>query len=381
MYSVAVAAIEQAEYYPYGKQRFFFEDMIEACRDLGLQFFFFSPSDWQADREEIKGHVFEAGQWRSHLLPTLPSIVYDRSFSGEEVTKQQIARFRAWLSLPHCPVLCLNPPALASQLDDKPRFNEYLRQEGFPVLETQDLEEPLFMGLNWQKEMAYYLKPRSGSGGLGIYVLGVNSKGYYRLSNNLGDQYWDFENIEQAWVYIQKYIPCSLYFIQPKAKVLPYEGSPYDLRVLIQNRGQGQYLTTGMGLRLGQKEANVANLQMGGSALAPQVIGSYYRSFFGRDWTEELNLIEQISLACCRSLERSYGAFFEIGLDFLLTQDQGPIIIEGNARPSRWVFNVIADRFSNDNDTIQADYYRRLRELSVRMPGVYALALAKEQTT
>ena len=39
--TLGIAAIEQSEWPPYGKQRFYFEDMVNACSDLHLEFFFF----------------------------------------------------------------------------------------------------------------------------------------------------------------------------------------------------------------------------------------------------------------------------------------------------------------------------------------------------
>jgi hypothetical protein len=51
--------------------------------------------------------------------------------------------------------------------------------------------------------------------------------------------------------------------------------------------------------------------------------------------------------------------------------------MEGNARPSRWVFNVLADRFS-DNPEKEA-FFKNLRKESVRMPGVYALSLFEQE--
>ena len=47
--------------------------------------------------------------------------------------------------------------------------------------------------------------------------------------------------------------------------------------------------------------------------------------------------------------------------------------MEGNARPSRWVFNVLADRFSDNPE--KGAFFKNLRKESVRMPAVYALSL------
>ena len=79
--TVGIAAIEQADWPPYGKQRFFFEDMVTACQDLAIEFFFFSPKDALLSNQ-IEGWVFIDGSWKRQLS-TLPRIIYDRAFSAD----------------------------------------------------------------------------------------------------------------------------------------------------------------------------------------------------------------------------------------------------------------------------------------------------------
>ena len=50
-----------------------------------------------------------------------------------------------------------------------------------------------------------------------------------------------------------------------------------------------------------------------------------------------------------------YGSFIEIGYDILFTKNKGPVIIEGNAKPSRWIFNVISDYLISQNQS--PNYY------------------------
>ena len=60
--TLGITALEQSEWPPYGKQRFFFEDMVNAAADLEMSFFFFSPFDIY--KNEIEGWFFDNGNWQ-----------------------------------------------------------------------------------------------------------------------------------------------------------------------------------------------------------------------------------------------------------------------------------------------------------------------------
>jgi hypothetical protein len=87
-----------------------------------------------------------------------------------------------------------------------------------------------------------------------------------------------------------------------------------------------------------------------------------------------LEQVKKISFDTCLTINQEFGEFAEIGLDFLLTTE-GPIVMEGNARPSRWVFNVLADRYEADPE--KSLFYKSQRALSVKVPAVFAKNFAK----
>lgn len=364
--TLGIAAVEQPEWPPYGKQRFYFEDMVNACSDLPLRFFFFSPLDWSPQKPVLSGYLFEGGDWIKTTEP-MPKLIYDRAFSGNAEERMQLQAFRTWLK--NTTYQLLNPVDYAWLLDDKVDFHNYLFAKNLPTIETLSLES-FFSHADFDTFPIYYLKPRSGSGGLGIFVVEKDEQGF-RLKNHVNSDVWNFETLAALHHFFSLYMGSQPYFVQPKAKVLPYEGSPYDIRVLVQNYGQKDYRVTGAGLRLGQQGANVSNLQAGGTALPLASLESQFASNFGRDFQQEIIKLQDIALDCCHALHDSYGRFLEIGLDFLLTVDEGPVIIEGNARPSRWIFNVLADYFKHDS--VKNQYYRDLRRVSVRVPGQFAL--------
>lgn len=363
--TLGIAAIEQPEWPPYGKQRFFFEDMVNAAADLALNFFFFSPFDIY--KNEIEGWVFNNGSWQRQKQKR-PDFIYDRAFSALETERKELVNFRQFLKEESLKVL--NPVDMALLCDNKVAFHQFLQAHKIPTLDVFPFEA-LSLDKNFEKQHCYFIKPLSGSGGLGIFVV-HKTNGAFVLNNHLNDQTKIFESLPQLNDYLIENINPTQYFIQPKAKIFDFENAAIDLRVLVQNLGGSNYQISGMAIRQGQQSSNVSNLQSGGTALAFDELN---------DWIEEVlhfsadGLLEQvktISFDCCQIIEGAYGAFAEIGLDFLLTTE-GAIVMEGNARPSRWVFNVLADRFIEQPD--KNTQYKNQRKESVRIPGMYAAGL------
>ena len=88
------------------------------------------------------------------------------------------------------------------------------------------------------------------------------------------------------------------------------------------------------------------------------------------DIDELITSIDTLCLQCSDVLKQEYGDFCEIGYDVLLTKDKGPVILEGNAKPSRWVFVKMADyleELGKDNS-----YYLKRRQETVSAPMIYA---------
>jgi len=147
------------------------------------------------------------------------------------------------------------------------------------------------------------------------------------------------------------------------------EDAPFDIRVLVQNYGC-EYKVTGSAVRIGQKKSMTSNLNSGGSALPIAEMSSFFEEKYSTKIDVLQYEIEKLCLDCTKILSNQYGAFCEIGFDILITKEKGPIIIEANAKPSRWVFVKIADyldKLGKDNS-----YYINCRKETVSVPMKYA---------
>jgi len=359
---LGIAAIEQSEWPPFGKQRFFFEDMVNSTTDLEIDFFFFSPVVNFQVLKSIEGWKYINKNWIK-ATESIPYLIYDRSFSGNENEKIEINNFRNKIKENNFKVL--NPVELGFLLDDKTAFHDFLDHANIPTLNyLKDFEIESF---DFALHQEYYLKPRKGSGGLGIYVLKKQANGII-LKNHLNEQIAIFEDKYGYIKFLKEQIDLKSYFVQPKAQIIPIDQKLYDIRVLVQNDGDDCYNITGMGVRIGQQLSNVSNLMAGGTAWEIENMEDHLDQQFNISLSEFTYQLKNISLNCCKELHEQFGSFAEIGLDFLMTKDRGLLIMEGNCRPSRWIFNVLADNYPD-----KKDYYKSIRMKSVRFPAEYAI--------
>ena len=119
-----------------------------------------------------------------------------------------------------------------------------------------------------------------------------------------------------------------------------------------------------------------SNLNAGGSALPFAEMDEFFSEAYDRNAQSLEDEIDALCLHCAEVLKKEFGDFCEIGFDVLITKDLGPIIIEGNAKPSRWVFVKIADYLKEKGE--DNSYYIDRRNETVSVPMKYAKYILKD---
>jgi len=336
---LGIAAIEQSHFPPFGKQRFFFEALIKNYVPRKFKVFFFSPLRYNYNQKNISGFVFINGEWLS-CSERFPDIIYDRCFSSLLSEKEEIREFREFLKLNKITVF--NPVALSDILDHKFNFHKFLHEHSIPTLSFQ-LPTEYLCQTDIEKH-SFLLKPIQGSGGVGIVELKkINSD--FVILNNKKQIIFQIDDILLLENELRRYQSMD-FFLQKKIELELIEGSVFDIRVILQNSAEG-YQISGIALRLGEKGSIVSNLMSGGKAMYIEEIGNYWQTNFGISSEVLQHELCQISFKLAQLISDKFGPFGEIGLDFLLYKEQQTnklVIMEGNARPSRWVFQDIADR-------------------------------------
>ncbi|MEH7123895.1 YheC/YheD family protein [Bacillus sp. JJ1532] len=178
-----------------------------------------------------------------------------------------------------------------------------------------------------------YLKPISGSQGKGIYQLEKNGEKYklnYRLNGI------NMTTILDNWDAVINYLVTELdlkkYIFQKRIPLLKSNNRIIDFRVIVVKDQYGSWVVPGMITRYGVKESIVSNISSGGSAEKTwnTLVGIYNNDF--NEAFKKYKEIEQLSILCCKFLEKKEIHLAYIGVDIGMDEDKNLWIIEINNR-------------------------------------------------
>lgn len=330
-----MAVLQEDRARPFGKQTQFFEDMVKYYETPQVKLLFFSPYTWNHDTAVLEGLIYQDGTWQPSTTQK-PTLVYDRSFSRNPDEKLWLSDFRD--SLNDQGVTLFNPVSIQELSTNKETCAQWQESRGFSVLKTSPLSDLLEGKLENVRQL--YLKPRSGSRGIGVLKL-HRIQDQYRLYANEGS-FQNFPSLESLADHLSSTLIATDYIVQEEANLYAFRDAPFDLRLVVQNVG-GEFLITGEAVRIGQPGAIVSNLSSGGAAISLAEFQSEMGNTEKQQIATELDQARKDCLAFTNALQQEFGNFAELGFDVLLTCDKGPIILEVNAKPSRWVFVQIAD--------------------------------------
>jgi len=341
--------------------------MIGMGENLPVRIFIFSPNGWKSNSPAIKAYTYENATWKCISNKKIPQLIYDR-FTAKAAGENQ-AYTRLVMYLTKNKFTFCNPLPMANLMRNKLQFHQFLVENDIPTLHgfsIEDATNPLID--KWfEYNDTIYIKPIEGSGGKGISLI-INQNSNYYLKTSSGTNKIEKDKLMAI---LHKTFESNSYFIQPKARTRNYKGAPYDIRVLIQNDGNDNYLVTGMAVRLGQINSWVSNLDAGGRGVALDELQNHFIDDFGLTTDQLKDKIESICKACSNALVQYSGRYAEIALDILLTDDYGPLIIEGNSKPARWIFNSIACNY--DPETPEYKKFKALRKKTVIFPLKFAI--------
>ncbi len=339
---IGVIACTKDDFFPFGKQTFFFEEMLGSFSHKERKnFIFYDPLQHDDSTKTFSGFQFDE-TW-CEAESGYPGFIYDRAFSSDRNQTAILDKYRDGIAAHGA--CCLNPPELSKLLDCKPDFNDFLAQNNFPYL-------PHWFSGDKPKgnPESIYIKPFRGSGGRGIR----------KSASSTGTGTGNLQNEVRHFMY------------QEAGRLLDAEDHAFDLRILIQAVGS-KYEISGSAIRMGMKGSVVSNLQSGGTAFSIEEFQSRFPAIAG-ELESQVSLAKRISMNCMEKLSEQFGQILEIGFDILLTRDRGPVFLEANSRPSRWMFTAIADRMESGGEN--ARIFREMRRNCCTNPGRFLLNIS-----
>lgn len=286
-----------------------------------MEVFRFHPKQWNPISNEVSGEVFNhrLNEWEACIFP-LPDYIYDRCYYANEehlsdfAIVKQLKKKTQFLStgLP-------NKWAVFKAIHQDPTLSPF-------VLETNEIKsiEDVLSQLETNKRLV--LKPKFGSQGKGILFLSMSGCHHIVVKTHIrGELKTGRFTKERFAKWLTGFDLTEKYLSQPFLQLTNSSNEPFDVRILIQKKADGNWQETGRGIRLGKKGNLVSNVHNGG-VTKPFLIPDHQEH-------EILDQLNRIITTLPIILDQHFGPLFELGIDIGIDQTGTCWLLEANSKP------------------------------------------------
>jgi hypothetical protein len=323
---------------PGGEKARLFKEMVEYGnnRNIFIYFFFARGVDWR--RRRIKGFVWTGRHWRRGVFP-FPNIIYNRirfrNIESQSHIRQLLRKFERDPSIYLFNSRFLNKwevykalrtnKSTAKWLPETFRFN----RKSLTIMVT--------------KYPAVFLKYNYGSLGKGIIKVKrlSNNRFAYAVAKKGGVNWKKCSSPNSLYRQLQ-YLSGTAYLVQRGIDLARYKGQIFDLRTQFQKNGVGEWVLTGVAVRVAGKNRFVTHIPNGGHAASYNNVMNAvfgYNSLTRRQVDEQL---EQIRSVIPEVLEKKLRLSLAVlSLDIGVDKNGRLWIIEINSKPASFDENDI----------------------------------------
>lgn len=325
--------------------------LANSSENLGGLVFVFCPEDINWDRSLVTGYVPDIEHSPGHsssqpatsgwlpIVVPLPDVVYDRLPSRTIEARPEVLEAKTRLTeQPNS--LYFNPMFL-----DKWETHLILSKTGDPsevakyLPPTKLVEKPEDIHEFIMHYKSVFLKPSSGSLGRRIIKIHLDQAGHFnyfyrsRDKNTISGSTADFHVLINL---LRPVMGKRTYIVQKDLALARYEDCPFDIRVLAQKDGRGNWRRTKIYVRKAAPDSFLSNLSDGAK---PKAITEVLREVFNADFQAPYGLGEDIRRAVREippALEKGTGKIWgELGIDLGIDQLGRIWLIEINSKPFR----------------------------------------------
>lgn len=273
-------------------------------------------------RGRISGLLLRKGHWRQGEMP-FPDAVYNQLYTRSSALARRlegvIGRGKVFNILTR-----FNKLATYSILADS-KFRSLL-------IPTRPYSEQSL--LEWLGSGPVILKPVYGCNGRGVLKLARTGRDYRVLLQSDYD-FRTFSRSGELLRWLKKYTGGEDHILQPFLSLASLGGHIFDLRMLVQKDGLGQWQVTATLSRLGFEGYYINNLAWD-VRTAEQVLES-------SPWAISLPQLKAYAVAIAVRMEEAMGHLGDLSVDFGIAAGR-PRLIEVNGMPQKQVFGNISAR-------------------------------------
>lgn len=315
-----------------------FRDIVKTGKELDFPVYVVTAKDLKLSAKKIHGFLYSAEEksWKKQWFPP-PNVIYNRIPLREDERKPSVRR-KIDECLGHESILLFNPFFFNKwTLFDWLKKNRATR-ELIPATKRMRASGPLLAMLRQYGNL--YLKPESGKAGKGImslqYIEGDRKPFLLTLqgvrSRNI---VYKTDNPLLLWKRIKAETGKTPYIMQEGIKLATYKDRHFDLRVLVQKTGKGNWSVTGVGARLAGFKRITTHVPQGGSVEDPEEM---LESAFSPEMTQFLlGRLKTNAIMIAKQIEKgSKYTLGEMSMDLGIDTEGKIWFFEANAKPMKF---------------------------------------------
>ncbi|MET3290990.1 UNVERIFIED_CONTAM: hypothetical protein ABID98_003560 [Brevibacillus sp. OAP136] len=309
-----------------------FKDIFLAGKKLGALVYVFTPASIDWEKNCVRGFVYDEkqGVWAESEFP-FPHVVYNRVPTRKEEMKEEVSSALTKISsMPGVTLFNMhffNKQALFATLGRLEQTHHFLP-------ETRKLDTLTRLRSFCSRYPLVYLKPVTGKAGKGIMRLEqINNRWQLRRVYARTSITKHFASIDAVWEHIEQTVKKKKYIIQQGINLARYKGRPFDIRVLVQKNGNGEWGITGIGIRQAGARSITTHVPRGGSIQSPARV---FNHLYGERAVSIFAKIEDAAMIVARSLADEINCLAEMSMDLGLTTDGMLWFFEANAKPEKF---------------------------------------------
>jgi hypothetical protein len=339
------------------------EKLVQAGQKLGALVYIFGIQDVDFGRGTVRAFVFQDGSWRPDRMP-LPDAIYDQVVSRKLERSKKYQDRRMQLSRMYANRI------FNDGFFDKWNVHEWLwndRQTRALVPYSEKYSNSRQAAAFLKRYPVTFIKPVHGSLGLGIVRVTREADGTFRyeVRQKSGRTQNKVGTAEAVVGAIHRRLQQTPHVLQEGVPVARFRGRPFDVRIVLQRDGSGEWKRTKMFVRVAKAGEFTANLASGGEAMP---LDTVLREAFASEERRHRvrGQVRRASGWVASVIESQCGKpLGELGVDLAIDESGKVWVLEVNSKPWK----------ASSTDKGRQD----LVDLSFTRPIEYAIRLAQQR--